>query len=263
MSLSVPGKAAVVTGGATGVGRATARRLAAGGYGVVINYSRSESEAHAVVAEIQAAGGQAVCVRADVAIDADCRGLIAEAEKTFGRLDVLVNCAGTTEFIPFGELDSITGDIWDRLFRVNVVGAFQCARAAAEVIRRTASGGVIINVSSVAAQLAQGSSIPYCASKAALDNLTVSLARTLAPHIRVNGVAPGFIAGRWTQQGLGEKYSAVLAAWQQSLPLQVVCQPDDVAEAIMGLITGSPLITGQTLTIDGGMTISGFQVKFH
>jgi len=158
--MSFPEKAAVVTGGATGVGRATARRLAAGGYGVVINYSRSESEARAVVAEIQAADGQAVCVRADVAIDADCRALIAMAEKTFGRLDVLVNCAGTTEFIPFGELDSITGDIWDRLFRVNVVGAFQCARAAAEVIRRTASGGAIINVSSVAAQLAQGSSIP-------------------------------------------------------------------------------------------------------
>lgn len=245
------------------MGKATAVRLAASGYGVVINYSRSESEASAVVAEIHAAGGQAVCLRADVAVDEDCRALVAAAETHFGRLDVLVNSAGTTEFIPFADLESITGDIWDRLFRVNVVGAFQCARAAAQVIRRTASDGVIINVSSVAAQLAQGSSIPYCASKAALDNLTISLARTLAPHIRVNAVAPGFIAGRWTRQGLGEKYPAVLAAWEQSLPLKTVCQPDDVAQAIVGLITGSPLITGQTLTIDGGMTISGFQVKFH
>jgi 3-oxoacyl-[acyl-carrier protein] reductase len=261
--MSSAGKSAVVTGGATGVGKATAVRLAACGYGVVINYSRSEPEAHATVAEIRAAGGQAVCLRADVADDGDCRALIAAAEAHFGRLDVLVNSAGTTEFIPFGDLESISGEIWERLFRVNVVGAFQCSRAAAEVIRRTACGGVIVNVSSVAAQLAQGSSIPYCASKAALDNLTVSLARTLAPHIRVNAVAPGFIAGRWTQQGLGEKYPTVLAAWEQSLPLQKVCQPDDVAEAIMGLVTGSPLITGQTLTIDGGMTISGFQVKFH
>lgn len=256
-------KSAVVTGGATGVGRATALRLAAAGYGVVINYSRSEAEAVSTVSEIEAAGGQALCRRADVAIDEDCRALIAAAESRFGRLDVLVNCAGTTEFIPFSDLDSITAEIWERLFRVNVVGAFQCSRAAAEVIRRTASGGVIINVSSVAAQLAQGSSIPYCASKAALDNLTVSLARTLAPQIRVNAVAPGFIAGRWTQQGLGDKYTAVLAAWEQSLPLQRVCQPDDVAEAIVGLIVGNSLITGQTLTVDGGMTISGFQVKFH
>ncbi|MGV2340736.1 MAG UNVERIFIED_CONTAM: SDR family oxidoreductase [Planctomycetaceae bacterium] len=261
--MSPAAKAAVVTGGATGVGKATAIRLAAAGFSVVINYTKSESEAHATVAEIAAAGGQAVCLRADVADDDDCRALIAAAESHFGRLDVLVNSAGTTEFIPFSDLDAITAEIWERLFRVNVVGAFQCSRAAAELIGRTASGGVIINVSSVAAQLAQGSSIPYCASKAALDNLTVSLARTLAPHIRVNAVAPGFIAGRWTQQGLGEKYPTVLAAWEQSLPLRHVCQPDDIAQAIVGLITGSPLVTGQTLTVDGGMTISGFQVKFH
>ncbi|MFM7036484.1 MAG: SDR family NAD(P)-dependent oxidoreductase [Planctomycetaceae bacterium] len=256
-------KAAVVTGGATGVGKATAVRLAAAGFAVVINYTKSETEARDTVAEITAAGGQAVCLRADVAFDDDCQALIAAAESQFGRLDVLVNSAGTTEFIPFADLDVITAEIWERLFRVNVVGAFQCSRAAAKVIGRTASGGVIINVSSVAAQLAQGSSIPYCASKAALDNLTVSLARTLAPQIRVNAVAPGFIAGRWTQQGLGEKYPSVLAAWEQSLPLRHVCEPDDIAQAIVGLITGSPLITGQTLTVDGGMTISGFQVKFH
>jgi len=256
-------KAAVVTGGATGVGKATALRLATAGFAVVINYTKSETEARDTVAEITAAGGQAVCLRADVAFDDDCQALIAAAESQFGRLDVLVNSAGTTEFIPFADLDAITAEIWERLFRVNVVGAFQCSRAAAKVIGRTASGGVIINVSSVAAQLAQGSSIPYCASKAALDNLTVSLARTLAPQIRVNAVAPGFIAGRWTQQGLGEKYPSVLAAWEQSLPLRHVCEPDDIAQAIVGLITGSPLITGQTLTVDGGMTISGFQVKFH
>lgn len=261
--MSPAAKAAVVTGGATGVGKATAIRLAAAGFAVVINYTKSESEARDTVAEITSAGGQAVCLRADVAIDNDCRTLISAAESHFGRLDALVNSAGTTEFIPFPDLDAITAEIWERLFRVNVVGAFQCSRAAAELIGRTASGGVIINVSSVAAQLAQGSSIPYCASKAALDNLTVSLARTLAPHIRVNAVAPGFIAGRWTQQGLGEKYPTVLAAWEQSLPLRHVCQPDDIAQAIVGLITGSPLITGQTLTVDGGMTISGFQVKFH
>jgi 3-oxoacyl-[acyl-carrier protein] reductase len=127
---------------------------------------------------------------------------------------------------------------------------------------RRIGGGMIVNVSSVAAQLGQGSSIPYCCSKAALDNLTVSLARTLAPEIRVNGIAPGFIAGRWTQAGLGDRYETVVQAWEKSLPLKRVCQPEDVADAIVSLITGSRLVTGQTLTVDGGMLIAGYQVKF-
>ena len=255
-------KAAVITGGGTGVGRAATLRLAQLGYGVVFNYSRSQSEALDTATEVTAAGGEAVCLQADVAADEDCRKLIATAEATFGRLDVLINCAGTTEFIPFHDLEAVSTELWDRLFRVNVTGAFQCARAAAPLLRRS-GGGVIINVSSVAAQLGQGSSIPYCCSKAALDNLTVSLARTLAPEIRVNGIAPGFIAGRWTERGLGEKYAAVVSAYEQALPLHKVCQPDDIAHAIVDLATGSPLITGQTLTVDGGMLISGFQVKFH
>ncbi|MEY2727053.1 MAG: 3-oxoacyl-[acyl-carrier-protein] reductase FabG [Planctomycetota bacterium] len=255
-------KAAVITGGGTGVGRAATLRLAQLGYGVVFNYSRSQSEALDTATEVTAAGGEAVCLQADVAADEDCRKLIATAEATFGRLDVLINCAGTTEFIPFHDLEAVSTELWDRLFRVNVTGAFQCARAAAPLLRRS-GGGVIINVSSVAAQLGQGSSIPYCCSKAALDNLTVSLARTLAPEIRVNGIAPGFIAGRWTERGLGEKYAAVVSAYEQALPLHKVCQPDDIAQAIVDLATGSPLITGQTLTVDGGMLISGFQVKFH
>lgn len=260
--MTVCNKAAVITGGGTGVGRAAVLRLVRAGYGVVFNYSRSQSEAGETAEEVAAIGGEAVCLQADVASDDDCRRLIAAAESRFGRLDILINCAGTTEFIPFADLDAVSAELWDRLFRVNVTGAFQCARAAAPLLRRS-GGGVIINVSSVAAQLGQGSSIPYCCSKAALDNLTVSLARTLAPEIRVNGIAPGFIAGRWTERGLGEKYAAVVSAYERALPLQRVCEPDDIAQAIVELATGSPLITGQTLTVDGGMLISGFQVKFH
>ena len=142
------------------------------------------------------------------------------------------------------------------------VASPKAAPATATPPMLAAGGGVIINVSSVAAQLGQGSSIPYCCTKAALDNLTVSLARTLAPQIRVNGLAPGFIEGRWTQGGLGPKYDSIKQAYEKTLPLGRVCQPEDIADGILSLITGSRLVTGQTLTVDAGMMISGFQVKF-
>ncbi len=259
--MSAENPAAIVTGGGTGVGRATALKLSALGYSLVINYSRSRDEAMAAAAEIEAAGGKVLCLQADVSSDEDCCRLVDAAVENFGRIDVLVNCAGTTEFIPFHRLEDVTAEIWTRLFQVNVVGAFQCARAVVEPMRRS-GGGCIVNVSSVAAQLGQGSSIPYCCSKAALDNLTVSLARTLAPEIRVNGIAPGFIAGRWTQNGLGDRYEQIVQAYEKSLPLRKVCLPEDIADGILSLITGSRLVTGQTLVVDGGMLIAGYQVKF-
>ena len=254
-------KVAIVTGGGTGVGRATSLALAKLGCHVVVNYSRSREEAESTVQEITALGFRALAVQADVADDAACRLMVETALTAFGRVDVLVNCAGTTEFIPFSDLDAVGDETWLRLYHVNVVGAFHCARAVREPML-AAGEGVIINVSSVAAQLGQGSSIPYCCTKAALDNLTVSLARTLAPQIRVNGLAPGFIEGRWTQGGLGEKYDGIKQAYEKTLPLGRVCQPEDIADGILSLITGSRLVTGQTLTVDAGMMISGFQVKF-
>ncbi|WP_010583059.1 SDR family NAD(P)-dependent oxidoreductase [Schlesneria paludicola] len=259
--MSASHKVAIVTGGGTGVGHATSLLLAKQGYDVVVNYSRSRDDAEQTVAEIQKAGRRGLAVQADVADDAACRRMVSDAITTLGPISVLVNCAGTTQFIPFGELDQVSDETWDRLYKVNVVGAFHCARAVRDSMLK-AGGGVIINVSSVAAQLGQGSSIPYCCTKAALDNLTVSLARTLAPTIRVNGVAPGFIAGRWTQAGLGDSYERIKTAYEQSLPLKRVCTPEDIAEGILSLILGSVLVTGQTLTVDGGMMISGYQVKF-
>ena len=253
-------KVAIITGGATGVGKATALQLVKLGYAVVLAYSRSKDEAGQAVCEIEAAGGRAIAVRADVAVDADCRALVAETLKTYGRVDALINGAGVTEFIPFDDLEAVTDEVWEKLFRVNVVGSFHCARAVREAML-TSGGGVIINVSSVAAQIAQGSSIPYACSKAALDNLTVSLARTLAPQIRVNAVAPGFITGRWLENGLGENYAAAKQAFEQSLPLGRVCDPADVAACIVSLITGSVLVTGQTLLVDSGMMIAGFQAR--
>ncbi len=254
-------KVAIVTGGGTGVGRATSLLLAQQGYDVVVNYSRSRDDAEKTAADIQALGMRSLAVLADVADDAACRSMVSATVKEWGRIDVLVNCAGTTQFIPFDDLDQVSDEVWERLYKVNVVGAFHCARAVRAPMLRTGSG-TIINVSSVAALLGQGSSIPYCCTKAALDNLTVSLARTLAPHIRVNGVAPGFIAGRWTQAGLGPNYDRVKEAYDQSLPLGRVCEPEDVAACILSLITGSTLVTGQTLTVDSGMMIAGYHVKF-
>ena len=256
---------AIITGGGTGVGRDTSLQLARRGYHIILNYSCSKQEAEQTADEItttgRSTGSQALCLQADVADDQDCRQLIDAALNRHGRLDVLVNCAGTTQFIPFERMEEVSAETWERLFRVNVTGAFQCARAAAPALRKS-DNGQIINISSVAAQLGQGSSIPYCCTKAALDNLTVSLARTLAPEIRVNGIAPGFIAGRWTEKGLGVSYDQVCKAYEQSLPLRKVCQPADIAEAIVSLITGSRLVTGQTLTVDAGMMIAGYQVSY-
>lgn len=259
--MDLSSKAAIVTGGATGVGRATALELARRGCHVVINYSRSQAEAERTVAELTTFGVQATAVQADVGDDAAVRALVEQTVAALGRLDVLVNCAGTTEFIPFDDLDRATDDVWERLYRTNVVGAFHCARAVRAPML-AGGGGQIVNVSSVAAQVGQGSSIPYCCTKAALDNLTVSLARTFAPHIRVNGIAPGFISGRWLENGLGANYERVKQAFERSLPLGRVCDPEDVAAAILSLIQGSPLVTGQTLAVDGGMLIAGFQARF-
>jgi len=259
--MTTSSQVAIVTGGGTGVGRATSLGLARLGYNVVVNYSRSREEADQTVAEIEKLGVKALAIQADVSDDKACRDMVVTTVQKWGRLDVLVNCAGTTNFIRFDDLEKVTDDIWERLFKVNVVGAFHCARAAREPMLKS-GGGQIVNVSSIAAQLAQGSSIPYCCTKAALDNLTVSLARTLAPTIRVNGVAPGFISGRWLQQGLGANYDRTKQAYDRSLPLGRVCDPEDVADCILSLITGSKLVTGQTLTVDSGMSIAGYHVNF-
>lgn len=253
-------KVAIVTGGGTGVGQATSLGLARLGYHLVVVYSRSQAEAEQTVTEIKDIGSEAVAIQADVADDAACRRMVQLTLDQWGRVDVLINCAGTTNFVPFHELDAVTDELWQRLYQVNVVGAFHCARAVREPMLAV-GGGQIINVSSVAAQLGQGSSIPYCCTKAALDNLTVSLARTLAPTIRVNGIAPGFIDGRWTRNGLGERYDEVKATYERNLPLGCVCTPKDIADGILSLVTGSRLVTGQTLTVDAGMMITGFQLK--
>jgi len=253
--MKLAGKAAIVTGGGTGVGRATALALAERGCDVLVNYSRSAAEAEATAAEIRARGAKGVAMQGDVADDAACRALVARALEAFGRLDVLVNNAATTSFVPHDQMERVTDADWERIFSVNVKGPFQCVRAAREALAQ-GEGGVVVNVSSVAGLIGTGSSIPYCASKAALNVMTVIFARALGPKIRVNAVAPGFITGRWLREGLGEPvYESLKGALEQRLALRRVCEPEDVRDAILALIEAD-LVTGQVLPVDGGMTIA-------
>jgi 3-oxoacyl-[acyl-carrier protein] reductase len=249
--MELSGKAAIVTGAGTGVGRATALALAAAGCDVVVNYSRSEAAAEAVAAEAAETGVRAVAVQANVADDGDCRRLVEAATEAFGRLDVLVNNAGTTLFIPHDDLEAVTVETWQSILGVNLIGPFQMARAAATALKAD-GGGQIVNISSVAGVYGTGSSIPYCASKAGLNNLTVTLARVMGPEVQVNSVCPGFIDGSWLQEGFGDAFDAIKQAVVDRTLLDAVCTPDDVKDAVFGFLLGSKLTTGEILVVDGG-----------
>jgi 3-oxoacyl-[acyl-carrier protein] reductase len=253
--MNVEGKVAIVTGGGTGVGRATALALAQRGCASVINYSRSEDEALATAAEVERFGVRALPCKADVADDTACRAMVSDAVRELGRVDVLVQSAGVTSFIPHADLDAVGADDWQRILGVNLIGAFQMARAV-KAPMQAAGAGVIVNVSSVAGIAGVGSSIPYCASKAAMNNLTLTLARVLAPKIRVVAVAPGFITGRWLEGGLGAAYEPVKKAMEAKTPLGRVADPEDVAAAIVSLIAGSDLVTGVVVPVEGGLLIA-------
>jgi 3-oxoacyl-[acyl-carrier protein] reductase len=253
--MELRGRAAVVTGASSGVGRATALELARRGCDVLVNYRSSGTEAEQVIAEAKRLGVQAIAFGADVADDAACRAMMAAAGEAFGRIDILVNSAGTTTFVSHADLEKVSIDDWDRIFAVNLRGPFQCIRAALPWLQQSDAANVV-SVASIAGIAATGSSVPYAASKAGLINMTVSLARALGPKVRINAVAPGFITGRWLEQGLGRAYDAIKQRCENTAPLRAVCTPEDVADAILSLLTGSQLVTGQTLVCDGGMTIA-------
>ena len=250
--MNISGKAAIVTGSAAGVGRATALELARRGANVVVNYSRSEAEARQTAADVEALGAQALLVRADVSRDDEVRAMVRQAMDRFGSVDVLVNNAAITHFVSFGDLEALTEEMWDRILAVNVKGVFFCSRAVAPHMRQQGSG-CIVNIASIAGIQAIGSSIPYCASKAAVINLTLAFARTLAPEVRVNCVAPGFIDTRWhAARHDVEDYEALKERMAQGTPLAKVCSAEDIAQVILSLIERADLVTGQTLVVDGG-----------
>jgi len=244
----------LITGAATGVGAATALYLAARGYCVTINYSRSESAAEVVAARCRDLGADTIVVQGDVADDEACRRMVALTMSRWGRLDAVVCSAGTTQFLPMSDLSAITAEDFERVFRVNAIGPFQVIRAAEAALR--ASRGAVVTVSSIASLTGNGSSYAYVASKAALNALTLGLARNLAPEVRVNAVLPGFIEGRWLLEGLGaDAYESVRTKWAADSALQTVCTPEQVAEVVGWLILGAQIMTGQLITADGGMLL--------
>ena len=260
--MELRGKTAIVTGSAVGVGRQVALDLAGRGANVVINYSRSEDDAKEAVRLVEAAGGKALLVKADVSDDGQVEAMVQRAVEAFGGLHVLVNNAAMTHFVPFADLDGMKSEYWDDIFAVNVKGAFFCSRAAAKAMRACVDAGspaaAIVNIASVAGTRATGSSIAYAASKAAVINMTVALAKVLGPEIRVNAVAPGFIETRWLKNGLGDQvYEAAKAHQSRLAPLKGVCTPETVSQLVLSLIEGADMVTGECITIDGGVGIAG------
>ncbi|HMR31082.1 MAG TPA: glucose 1-dehydrogenase [Geminicoccaceae bacterium] len=248
------GRTAIVTGAAVGIGRDVAVALAAEGASVAVNYSRSEADAAATVALIREAGGRAEAFRADVSDDAQVRAMVESVEARLGGIDILVNNAGITSRQRFDDLEALTGEMWSRLYDVNVKGMFFCCRAVVPAMRKR-GGGRIINIASVAGIRPSGSSIAYCASKAAMIHAGACLAKALAPDIRVNTIAPGFIdETRWNVDVEGlDKLRANAAA---ATPLQRVGLPSDITETALFLAAGADFMTGAVLVVDGGRQLT-------
>jgi len=242
--------AALVTGSASGIGRAAALRLAEAGYDVAINYRRSEENAESALAALSALGGRHLALRGDVSDEDAVTAMVAAVSEAFGRLDVLVNNAGMTSSTPADDLDGIDLAEWDQVFAVNVRGLFQVTRACAALLRATR--GSVVNVASIVGLRPGPQPLAYAASKAAVVSLTRTLSRVLAPEVRVNAVAPGWIAGEWMQRTLGEDYDRLMERRASWTPMQRNVTVADVAETIYSLVAGHPFVTGETIVIDGG-----------
>jgi 3-oxoacyl-[acyl-carrier protein] reductase len=248
MSQSIESRVALVTGSATGIGRATALRFAQRGLAVAVNYSRSEKEAKETLAEVKRHGLAAILCQGNIAVEAEVKAMIGRCREELGGLDILVNNAGATRFIDHADLNALTDEVWDEILDVNLKGIFYCCRAALPLLQERQ--GAIVNVTSIAGLQGDGSSIPYAASKAAANCLTKSLARAFAPRVRVNAVAPGPVQTRWLadHQDRVERYV-------QQTPMRQAATPEQVAEVVEFLALSASLVTGQVLVVDGGRTM--------
>ena len=245
----------VVTGstGSDGTGSATVKFFAQKGWRVVVNYSKSAEAAKKVEAECRSLGAADVLnIQADVTSDADCRRMAKTVADKWGRCDVLVNNAATTKFVPHRNMDDLSGEDFQRILNVNVTGVYLVTRAFADLMRKTPRASVA-NISSMGGVQGTGSCMAYGASKAALNAMTMALARVLAPEVRVNAVLPGFITGEWLLNGMGEKaYEGMKQAWIKNSPLESVDDPVDIGETVWWLATGPGKITGELIHLDNG-----------
>jgi 3-oxoacyl-[acyl-carrier protein] reductase len=243
----------IVTGSATGTGAACAIQLARKGARVVVNYSKSENDAQETLAQCKAAGADALLVQGDVALDADCRKLAQAALDKWGRIDGLVNNAGITKFAPHADLEALSAEDFQRIYAVNVIGPYQMIRACTPAMKKQGNAS-IVNVSSISGVKGVGSSVAYIASKGALNAMTLSLARALAPEIRVNAICPGLIETRWHLSRFSEAdYAKFKATYEKNVPLAKAASADDVAEVAVWLLEGAGQITGETILVDGGL----------
>jgi 3-oxoacyl-[acyl-carrier protein] reductase len=252
ISADLAGKAVLVTGGASGIGLAAVEIFADCGAVVALNHLPEDRRGPSAVERLVANGRRVVAAPGDVSRPGEAERMVQNAVASLGRLDFLVNNAGTPATpvpIPFSDLDALTEDFWSRILTTNLIGPFRCAHAAVPALKATK--GAICNTASIAGIMGSGSSIPYATSKAGLINLTRSLARTLAPDIRVNAVAPGFVDSPWNKDWPADRKQASI----ERTPLKRACAPEDIAETIFFLCAGASMITGQTLIVDGGLTL--------
>ncbi len=248
--MELSGTVVLVTGSSRGIGRAIAERFARSGANIVINASRSTVEARKTLAGLpRYAGQEHLFIKADVADPRQIKSMMAIIGKKFGRLNILINNAGLTEFIEHSDLKRLTPDLFDIIYKTHLRGSFLCVREALPLLKKSTDAQVI-NISSIAALTAVGSNIAYCAMKAALVNMTVSLARALAPKIRVNAVSPGL-----TETGLIKGWSDYREEQIKKTPLGRLGRPEDVADCVFTVAVNMKYVTGQNIVVDGGRTI--------
>jgi len=247
---------AIVTGGSRGVGAATAKMLFENGWNVLITCSSSIEDAKQLAKDCANKNQEVFAFQADVSNDDECMATIDKAIEKWGRIDALINNAGTTKFVwDHSDLDSLDAEDFHYIYGVNVIGPFQMVKAAKEHLLKS-TNPCVVNVSSIAGIRGIGSSVAYASSKGALNSMTLSMARNLGP-IRVNAVCPGFIEGEWLKRGMGiEMYEGTKQHIQNTAPLGKTCSPESIAEVIMNLIEKSELITGQLITVDGGVSLN-------